>query len=74
MSGLEDSFSPAELSFGQQSFSAPSAVPHITGVDLLASRSGSGRPQSLLPVACSAAQVNEPGNKKRTFLCDFKCV
>lgn len=55
-----NSFSPAELSSDQQSSSAPSAVPHIAGADLMASQSGSGRPQSLLPVVCSAAQVIEP--------------
>lgn len=60
MCGLEDSVSPAELSSGQRSFSAPSAVLHIRGVNLLAFQSGSGRPRSLPPVACSAAPVIEP--------------
>ena len=68
MCGSEDSVSPAELSSGQQSFAAPSAVPHTEGADLLASQSGSGRPQSLLPVACSAAQVIEPTSTRKASL------
>ena len=61
-----DSVSPAELSSGQQSFAAPSAAPHIRGADLLAFQSGSGRPLSLLQVACSAAQVTEPVRTRKT--------
>lgn len=52
--------SPVALSSDQQSSSAPSAVPHRAGADLLASQNGSGRPESLLPAVCSAAQVIEP--------------
>lgn len=65
MCGFEHSVSPAELSSGQRSFSAPSAVPHIRGADLMASQSGSGRPQSLFPVTCSAARVIEPVSTRK---------
>ncbi len=61
----ENSVSPAELSSGQRSFAAPSAVPHITGADLMASQSGSGRPRSLPPIVCSAAQAIEPVSTRK---------
>lgn len=72
MRGLENSVSPAELSSGQQSFSAPSVVPRIAGADLLDSQSGSGMPRSQIPKACSAAQVIGPVQEH--IFSDLKCV
>lgn len=74
MCDLYDFVSPAELSSGQRSFSAPSAVPHTGGVDLLASQTCSGRPRSLSPIACSAAQAIEPVSTRKTQLRYFKRV
>lgn len=65
MHGFRNSVSPAEFSSVQQPSSALSVVPHTRGADLLASQSGSDKPQSLFPKACSAAQGIEPAHKRK---------